>query len=120
MSFLEGLEAELVRRGLPRRERARILDEYRDHLACEPACESRLGDPSALARRFAADLAAQGARRVTGEGFLALVLAAVALVGGQFAIQATVGYGPLDHGLTAWLWLPADLIVLSAPQVALV
>jgi hypothetical protein len=118
-SFVDRLGAELAERGVPRRRRERILDEYRDHIACEPGCETRLGEPAALARSFAAELAAAGARRVTAEGFAALTLAALSLAAGQIGIQVSVGYGAVS-GASRWLWAPSVLIVLIAPQVALV
>ena len=45
MSWLEQLEYALRARGVSRRRRERIVVELRDHIACEPGCEARLGDP---------------------------------------------------------------------------
>ena len=53
MSWLDTLAGELRARRVPRRERARILLELRDHIECEPGCEERLGDPRELAITFA-------------------------------------------------------------------
>lgn len=118
--FLATLDAELGSRGVPARRRERILAEYRDHLACEPGSEPRLGDPVELARTFAAEAAAQSARRMTWEGFAALVLTAATLIGGQLAIVMSTGYARTGAGAAGWLWVPAVLLVLVAPQVALV
>jgi hypothetical protein len=53
MSWLDDLSGELRARRVPRRVRHRILLELRDHTACEPGCEDRLGDPRELAVSFA-------------------------------------------------------------------
>jgi hypothetical protein len=56
MSWLSQLSDELRARGVPSRERHRILAELHDHIASEPGCEPRLGDPDGLASQFADEI----------------------------------------------------------------
>jgi hypothetical protein len=118
VSFAARLDHELSARGVPRRERSRIRLEYEDHAACEAGAEARLGDPAALARDFADELAADRARGDTLLALGALALAAVALVAVQLAaggVSRTADSQPL------WvLWLPGLAGILVGPQVALV
>jgi hypothetical protein len=120
MSWLDDLAAELRARRVPRRERRGILDELRDHIACEPGCEDRLGDPRALAVTFADELASARARRSAFAVFAALAVAAVVLAVSQTTLGQFSRYPGYSNGLSTLLFFPAVLGMLVAPQVALV
>ncbi|MEA2372362.1 MAG: hypothetical protein QOH12_2756 [Solirubrobacteraceae bacterium] len=120
MTWTEDLAAELGRHGISGRRRRAILLEIEDHIACEPACVSRLGDPRALAVEFADELAAESARRGARAAFGALSLAAVALIASQVAIGRAGGYPGIDNGRSLVVGLLASLCMVVAPQVALV
>ena len=120
MSWVEHLSTELIVRGVPRRERARIVLELEDHIACEPGCEERLGDPRELAAGFADELATSRARRAALRAFAALALTAAVLALSQLTIGQTGGYPGFTHGLSVLLFIPALLGMLVAPQIALV
>jgi DUF1707 SHOCT-like domain len=120
MSWLETLAAELSARGVPARERRRILLELHDHIECEPGCEDRLGDPRELAGSFADQLATARTRSGALRAFGALALAAAVLAISQLAIHAAGGYPGYSNGLSTWLFFPALIGMLVAPQVALV
>jgi hypothetical protein len=118
--FIRRLDHELANRGVRRSMRRRIALEYADHLACDPDAQARLGDPTELAGEFAAELAADDARRVARNAFVALALAALALVAGQLTISAAGGYPGYNSGLSTALAVPTILTILIAPQIALV
>ena len=118
--FLERLDQELVNRRVRRALRRRIVVEYADHLACDPDSEKQLGDPGELAGAFSAELAADDARRVARNSFVALALAALALVAGQLTIAPAGGYPGYNSGLSTALAIPTILTILIAPQIALV
>ncbi len=120
MSWVERLSTELIARGVPRRERARIVLELEDHIACEPGCEQRLGDPHELAAGFAEELATARARGVAFRAFAALALTAAVLALSQLTIGQTGGYPGFTNGLSLLVFVPALLGLLVAPQVALV
>jgi hypothetical protein len=120
MSWLDELSLELYARGVPRRERARIAIELGDHIACEPGCEERLGDPRALAMTFADELATSEARGSAFATFAALAVAAVVLVVSQITLARFDGYPGYSNGISTVLFFPAILGMLVAPQVALV
>lgn len=120
MRWLEQLENELSARGVSGRRRERILVELRDHIACEPDCEARLGDPVQLAASFADELGAAATRRSAFGAVAALAVAAVALVVSQLAIGAAGGPPGFEHGHSLALFVPAALGMLLAPQLALV
>jgi hypothetical protein len=120
MSWIERLSTELIARRVPRRSRARIVLELEDHIACDPECEERLGDPRELAAGFAEELATSRSRAAALRGFVALALTAVALAVSQLAIGGTGGYPGFANGLSLILFVPALLGMLVAPQVALV
>ena len=119
-TFLERLDHELAGRGVRRTLRRRIALEYADHLACDPESETQLGDPGELAGEFAAELAADEARRMARNAFMELALAALALVAGQLTIAAAGGYPGYNHGVSTALAVPTILTLLIAPQIALV
>jgi hypothetical protein len=120
MTWLDRLAAELTARGMTGASRRRILIELRDHIECEPGCEERLGDPRELAAGFADELATDRARRSAFHVFVALAVAAVALVVSQVALGTGVGYPGFSNGLTLALFVPALVGLFVAPQVALV
>ncbi len=120
MTWLGRLGSELGARGVPRRERLRIALEFEDHIACEPGCEDRLGDPRELAVSFAEELASARTRRSALQGFAALALVAVVLALSQLMIGRAGGYPGFDHGLSLALFIPALVGMFVTPQVALV
>ncbi len=120
MIWVEHLSTELTARGVPRRERARIVLELEDHIACEPGCEERLGDPRELAAGFAEELATSRARDAAFRAFAALALTAAALALSQLTIGQTGGYPGFTNGLSLLLFVPALLGLFVASQVALV
>jgi hypothetical protein len=120
MSWLDELSLELHARGVPRRERARIAIELGDHIACEPGCEERLGDPRELAIGFADELATSEARGSAFATFTALAVAAVVLIVSQITLARFAGYPGYSNGISTLLFFPAILGMVVAPQVALV
>jgi len=120
MTWTEDLADELGRRGISGRRRAAIVLEFEDHITCEPASVSRLGEPRELAGQFADELAAESARSATRTTFGALALAAIALIASQVTIGAAGGYPGIDSGRSLILGLAASLCMVVAPQVALV
>jgi hypothetical protein len=120
MTWTEDLADELSRRGVPARRRETIVLEIEDHIACEPASVSRLGNPRELAAEFADELGTDGARDAVRWSFAALALTAVVLIVSQLAIGAGGGYPGFDHGYSLVLAIPALLCMFVAPQIALV
>lgn len=125
MSWLSEFEAELTVRGIPLAPRERLVAELADHIACEPGASTaialaRLGVAREIAGQYADELAADDARRGAFAVFAALAAAAVALVVSQVTLGQRVGYPGFDHGFSAALALPAILMILIGPQVALV
>jgi hypothetical protein len=120
MSWLQQLTDELTARGVRGSALRRIVLELRDHIACEPGCDARLGDPSALAAEFADELATSRTRRAALWAFGALAAAAGVLAASQIAINHAGGYPGFDRGASGFIFWPALLGVTVAPQVALV
>jgi len=120
MSWLDNLSGELRARGLPRRDRQRIVLELRDHIACEPGCEDRLGDPRELAISFADELATSEARGSAFVTFAALAVAAVVLIISLITLGRFARYPGYSNGISTLLFFPAILGMVVAPQVALV
>ena len=120
MSWLEDLSGELYARGVARRDRVRIVAELSDHIACEPGCEDRLGDPRMLASSFADELATAQARTSAFAAFAALAVAAVVLVVSQLTLARLAHYPGYSNGISTLLFFPALLGMVVAPQVALV
>ncbi|HZQ82214.1 MAG TPA: hypothetical protein VFB25_09590 [Gaiellaceae bacterium] len=77
MSYLDALRHELARAGVGGRRLDRIVDEFADHLACDP--EADLGSPRVVAERFADELGLAQTRRAALLVFGALALTAVLL-----------------------------------------
>lgn len=120
MSWLDDLSLELHARGVPRRERTRIALELGDHIASEPGCEDRLGDPRALAISFADELATAEARGAAFATFAALATAALVLIVSQITLGRFAGYPGYSNGISTLLFFPAIVGMVVAPQVALV
>jgi len=120
MSWLDDLSRELRAHGVSARDRGRIVHELRDHIACEPGCEDRLGDPHALAITFADELATAEARNSAFVTFGALAVAAVVLIVSQITLARFAHYPGYSNGISIALFFPAVLGMLVAPQVALV
>ena len=120
MSWLEDLSGELYARGVARRDRVRIVAELSDHIACDPGCEDRLGDPHTLAMSFADELATARARTSAFAAFAALAVAAVVLVISQITLGRFAHYPGYSNGISMALFFPAVLGMVLAPQIALV
>jgi hypothetical protein len=120
MSWLEDLSGELYARGVTRRDRARIVAELSDHIACDPGCEDRLGDPRTLAMSFADELATAQARTSAFAAFAALAVAAVVLIVSQITLGRFAHYPGYSNGISMALFFPALLGMVVAPQIALV
>jgi hypothetical protein len=118
VSFLERLDCELRARGVRTGVRERLLSEYADHLACDPAAD--LGDACELAATFAAELAADDGRHDALLTFAALVAAAAAVLVGQLTLGAAGGTSGFDGGRSLAAGIACVLALLIAPQVALV
>jgi hypothetical protein len=104
------LDRELGAAGITGRLRRRILDEFADHLACDP--EAALGDPRALARQFADEVGSTRARRAAVIAFAALALAGI-----LFAIAfATAGaaFGAKPQGAAVSGQIATALAILSS------
>lgn len=122
MTYLETLDSELKRAGIPPRRRARIVAEFADHLQQNPQAE--LGAPRLLARQFADVLGTQLARCTAYWSFGVLAVDAVVLavmfVGGGRTWGGWVGYGshPISDYIPSW-WLPLMVLWFISAQLAL-
>jgi hypothetical protein len=113
---IDELGRELGAVGISGRLRRRILDELRDHLACDP--EAQLGDPRGLARQFADELGTSRSRSAAFAGFGALAVAGLAYTV-AFVAEAGVSVPDLPaHSRVLGALAGATLVV--APQVAFV
>jgi hypothetical protein len=92
--FQTRLGRELSAAGITGRARRRILDEFADHLACDPS--AHLGEPAALARQFADEVGSARARRAAVISFGALALAG-SLFGLALVTSGSV-FGPTPKG----------------------
>lgn len=122
MTYLNDLDSELLRAGIPARRRRRILTEFTDHLAEDPAAE--LGAPEDLARQFADELGTRLARITAYRAFGVLAVAAITLLVMFFEGGRTwggwVGYGshPYSGFMPSW-WVPLMVVWFVTAQVAL-
>ncbi len=101
MSWLDELERELRKTGMPVARRRRIIAEFADHLASDPGSEERLGSPAALARQFADEVGTdnasvlhsipEGARPAAVAGLVLLATFLVCLWVGTYQEFAPVG-----------------------------
>jgi hypothetical protein len=103
---VKGLRQELARVGIRGRLGRRIELELADHLACNPY--AKLGTPSQIAERFAAELRIVRTRRASLVTFGALALCALALF-------AAAGAQPVGAGNPG-----AGLAILAFAQIAFV
>lgn len=117
MTWLQELEEALDARGVWGRRHHRIVVELRDHIACDPGCERRLGDPRALADQFADELATDAARELAEAAFAALSVTAVVFALALITTPRNLADG-LGHSL--WLFWPAVLAMVVGSQIALV
>lgn len=111
--YLNELSAELTRAGVRGRSRARILAEFADHLACDPAAD--LGAPAALARQFADELGTSRALRGAAAGFAGLAVAGV-LFGVAFLLSGYLGHA--GRARSPVLDTVANVVAVLAPQLA--
>jgi hypothetical protein len=115
VTYLDRYERELMRVGIPPRDRRRILAEAADHLA--EGDEAAFGDPRELAQLFADELATQATTRAA---FLAF--AVLGLAGAGFA----AGWGLLvlkgTADITSASFLPIGLVaafsLIACPQIS--
>jgi hypothetical protein len=115
---IEELGRELRAVGIRGRLNRRILDELRDHQACDPHAE--LGDPRLLAHQFADELGTARSRRAAFAAFGALGLAGAAYAV-AFVASTLNGPSAFDlHARTPILGGLAAVAVVLAPQVAFV
>ena len=117
MTWLTSLDTELLAAGVRGPVRARILAELVDHIECEPGCESRLGDPAAIAAEFAADLRVSTTRRAAWRAFGALALAAVGVLVTQRAYGVAGGW-PTVTGARATFVSLTGIAILLGIQIA--
>lgn len=112
-SFLSEMERELTAAGITGPRRARILAEFADHLECAP--DADLGQPRALARRFADEVGSAQALSAAIAAFAALAIAGV-LFGVAFVTSGAGAFGAQSHAPA--LGRLATAVGLVAPQVA--
>jgi hypothetical protein len=110
--YLSEVGAELVRAGVPRAYRERIVAEFADHLGCDP--DADLGDPAALAAQFADELGTSFARTAACRAFIALTV--VGLIVGV-RLLAMLPFRAATFGTEATVAL---LVSALSGQVALV
>jgi hypothetical protein len=116
VSYLRELDSELGAVGIRGSRRRRILAEVEDHLHESGGDVAAFGQPQAIARRFADELATSGARRNAVAAFLALAPIGLAY-GGLFLSMRP---GPdITSAQIVPLGIGAALVMLLAPQVAL-
>jgi hypothetical protein len=114
--FLTGLGSELSVVGIRGRLRRRIISEFADHLACDPAAS--LGEPRALARQFADEVGTARARRAAISGFAALALAGT-LFGLAFLTSGNAAFGAEPVGAPVIAAIATVIAILFA-QIACV
>lgn len=112
--FIATLERELTAAGITGERRARILDEFADHLSVDPTAD--LGEPGALARRFADEVGSAQALQAAIAAFAALAIAGL-LFAIAFVTSGSGAFGARPAGAPA-LGRLATAAGLFAPQVA--
>jgi hypothetical protein len=119
-SFESELSRELAAAGITSRLRRRILDEYADHLACDP--QASLGEPRTLARQFADEVGSTRARRAAVAAFGALALAGVlfglAFVTSDSAFGAAPRGGPVSGRIATALAILFSQVAFVAGSLA--
>ena len=113
-SFESRLGRELIAVGITGRLRRRIVSEFADHLACDPAAD--LGDPRALARQFADELGTGRARTAAVAAFAGLVVAGGLFTAAFMTAPPTV-FGPRSFTTPATARV-AMLVAALAGQIA--
>jgi hypothetical protein len=116
MTYLDRLGRELAAVGIRGRLRDRILAEAADHLA-EGEVE-RFGDPGALAREFANELATARSRRATLVALAALAGAAAVFSAAWLLLVVRGGKGDILSAEWAPLGVAAAIGMLVCPQVS--
>jgi hypothetical protein len=116
MTYLDRLGRELAAVGIRGRLRDRILAEAADHLA-EGEVE-RFGDPGALAREFADELATARSRRATLVALAALAGAAAVFSAAWLLLVVRGGKGDILSAEWAPLGVAAAIGMLVCPQVS--
>jgi hypothetical protein len=119
MSWLDELELELRKTGMPAARRRRIVTEFADHLASDPGSEERLGSPAALARQFADEVGTGntsalrsvlgGVRPTAGVGFALLATFLVCFWAGTY--QELTAVGPIRARYTPIWAVPMAVAV---------
>jgi hypothetical protein len=120
VTYCDELRRALAEVGIRGRLARRILAEFDDHLACDPAAAARLGDPRAIAEEFVNQLASVRARRSALVAFLALAGTAAALAAPLVAVDYAGGYPDIFAGRSFALSALAGIGLFVAPQFALV
>jgi MFS family permease len=115
-TYLDRLGRELTRVGIHGRLRDRILAEAADHLADGEA--ERFGEPGALAREFADELATARGRRAALASLAALAGAAAVFAAAWLLTAAAGGWGDIFSAEWAPLGVAAALGLLICPQVS--
>jgi hypothetical protein len=118
MSYSEQLARELAEVGIDGSLRRRIVAEIDDHLSCDPAAD--LGDPRALARRFADELGTRRAVRACFSAFAALAVAGTLLLAALLAAQSAGGFATRVGQGPATLGELGFALIAFAGQVALI
>jgi hypothetical protein len=116
VSYLRELDSELGAVGIRGSRRRRILAEVEDHLHESGGDVAAFGQPQAIARRFADELATSGARRSAVAAFL--VLAPIGLAYGGLFLSMRPG-PDITSAQIVPVGVGAALVMLLAPQVAL-
>jgi hypothetical protein len=116
LTYLDRFGRELAAVGIRGRLQDRILAESADHLA-EGDVE-RFGDPAALAREFADQLATTSSRRATLAALAALAGAAGVFAAAWLLTAAAGGWGDILSAEWAPLGLAAAIGMLVFPQVS--
>lgn len=111
--MIDELARELTAVGIRGRRRDRILAEFADHLACDPAAE--LGDPHEIAAQFADELAIHSARLTAFATFAALAGVAFAVGVPQLTLPTVPD---IAGGRSLLLVGPATLAMVIGAQVA--
>jgi hypothetical protein len=112
MSYLDDISLELRAVGIHGRRHARIVDEFADHLGCDPQAD--LGDPRELASQFADELGTALARNAALIAFAALALVGSAVIA-RLATYLPLRTTNFSDGDTAAL-----MVCLVTAQIAFV
>ncbi len=117
-SYVDQLDRELARAGMPAGRRRRICREIADHFSCDPSAD--LGDPAILARQFADELGTSRAREAALAAFGALAAAGTLFGAAFLAAGAASGFAVANTTARSTVlgYLAIALVVL-APQFGL-